>query len=328
MISPAPAHITLYDLYCETLTRLGRTPDTLPQHLFFTFCGDILGSSGPHCKKGRKTGFENALKRAARNCSDDVMQSLAMYEMRESAYSTELPDLIKAQTAFREILAPHYNRQPEDYSPWFRKPVSKETFLKDIAEHASCGAAMRAGILGATRTPREKALPLLLCTHAHPEAIEGAFRVYGMIKHLTETEDRKTGLISLPDAAGADTNWAYDQTCAFLKTNGAKIPPPSAEKTRPSILIKNADIYAQITDIETEGTQTRFVVPAALMILQRALSMDTKSAVRHIACESLRVGGDPDTICSIAMGLFGAFRPDETRETLSAIRLTIREQKG
>ena len=81
-------------------------------------------------------------------------------------------------------------------------------------------------------------------------------------------------------------------------------------------VLKNGDPYQTIESIERDGIETRFVVPAALLCVERALAQAKAGAgVETLITTGLEIGGDPDTICSIGLGLYGLFRP-ETKEIL------------
>ena len=92
--------IRLGDHYAQALKRMGHDASRLPDNLFFTFCGDILGSSGEHYRKGTPIGFDEASRRASLNFSDDFMESLAMHAMPCLPQEVNLPVLMQYRDIF------------------------------------------------------------------------------------------------------------------------------------------------------------------------------------------------------------------------------------
>lgn len=308
--------LTLEHLYKITLGQMGYAPSSLPDSLFFTFCGDLLGSSGEHYEKGHAVTFINSVCRASHTFSDDFMESLAMAQMCDTVYSLDLATLMKVRDVFYDLLKGHFEKASLTYSPWFRplfESGTKEEYLKIIAGHASCGAAMRAAVLGAMDIPSATVAPLLFCSHAHPEAVEGGYFVYGFAREAV----KGTGFPAALQAGfkAADEGWAL--ACDFLAGHGLKGEgqrlQPLYDKVR-----RTEDPYATITDIAEEGIETRFVVPAALSLVERACQLSVDKGVAHVVEGSLLIGGDPDTICSIAMGLYGLVAGFDARQVLSS----------
>lgn len=315
--------LTLIDLYKITLGRMGYAPTALPENLFFTFCGDLLGASGEHYQKGEPISFQSAVLKASHSFSDDFMESLAMALLLHERFDTDLPALMKLRDRFYDILKDHFESASLTYSPWFRPLFEASTpaeYLPIIAGHASCGAAMRAGVLGATATDLSICAPLMLCSHAHAEALEGAYLVYGFARACAEN----IGDFDKALAAGyecAVDGWALAMD--FLQRNGLQGTgqriKPLYEKVR-----QTRDPYATITDITAEGIETRFVVPAALWLVEQAAALPPRVGVTKIVEGALHIGGDPDTICSIAMGLYGALAGKPAYDALAAVQLPQR----
>lgn len=319
IVNPGPS-LTLIDLYKITLGRLGYAPSNLPQALFFTFAGDILGSSGAHYEKGQPVPFASAIYNASHSFSDDFMESLAMALMSEESFTMDLPGLMQTRDRFYDLLKGHFESASLTYSPWF-KPLfearTAEEFLPVIAGHASCGAAMRAGVLGALGLAPEKAAPLLLCSHAHAEALEGAYLVYGFARAVTEGERDFEQALALGYRQAA---YGWDLAENFLRRQGHKAQGRRIRDLY-TLVQETSDPYATIADIREEGIETRFVVPAALWLVEQASFLPADEGVAHIVEGALRIGGDPDTICSIAMGLYGLLAGDKAAAALSVIRM-------
>lgn len=319
IIQPGPA-LTMIDLYKITLGKMGYAPTSLPQSLFFTFCGDLLGSSGEHYTKGNPVTFNTAVYKASHTFSDDFMESLAMALMREEQFDTDLPSLMRARDRFYDLLKGHFESASLTYSPWFKPLFESRTpddFLKIIAGHASCGAAMRIGVLGATLTDPDRMDPLLLCSHAHAEALEGAYLVYGFTRACAEgSGDFATALRA--GYAYAEQGWG--RAGDFLQRHGLA---PQGQRIRPLYekVRLQEDPYATIEDIAEEGIETRFVVPASLWLVEQASSLPPAAGIVRIVEGALEIGGDPDTICSIAMGMYGQLAGKPAYDALAAVQL-------
>lgn len=316
IISPGSS-LTLEHLYKITLGQMGYAPSALPDSLFFTFCGDLLGSSGEHYEKGQAVSFISAACRASHTFSDDFMESLAMAQMYSNPYGTTLPELMKVRDVFYDLLKGHFEKASLTYSPWFRPLFESNTvdeYLKIIAGHASCGAAMRAAVLGALDCDGDVVAPLMLCSHAHPEALEGAYFVYGFAQAAAKGPAGFAEAL----AAGfkkAEQGWAL--SCDFLAQHGLE---GEGQRLRPLYekVKQTSDPYATITDIAEEGIETRFVVPAALWLVEQACGLSADKGVAHVVEGALQIGGDPDTICSIAMGLYGLMGDSDVRQVLAS----------
>ncbi len=303
-------HVRLGAHYDTVLRGMGYDPETLPRGLFFTFCGDILGSSGEHYAKGPPIGFAEACGRASLNFSDDFMESLAMHAMdRPSPDAVNLPILMEYRDVFHDFIKDHFEAVSLTYSPWFGALFAAKTTLQfaDILQkHGSCGAAMRAAILAEHALDDAAILPCFLITHAHLEAIEGAYAVLGLARAAKSGQSFEKALETAALAAQSGRRLCQN----FQRGQGWDVqdyPPlmPYVQK-----VLKTGDAYLTIHDIAVEGIETRFVVPAAILCVRDALALgDPQVGVERLVTQALEIGGDPDTICSIAMGLYGLFHP-------------------
>ncbi len=315
--------LLLGDHYHRVLQKLGYEISELPESLFFTFCGDLLGSSGEHYQKGKELNFFEAIERASLLFSDDFMESLAMYLMRAEKINPDLEGLLAAKDIFFDEIASHFETLSETYSPWFgsiRNAATPDEFYNVTSQHASCGAAMRAAVTGALGLSDEQAFKLFAITHLHPEAIEGGFWVKGYAEAagksasfedcLKEASIRSSvGLSLLKDFLGQQT-----------------LPPVPEDYTPLNTIIDHVldacDPYASITDIQEEGIETRYVVGAAAHILASVHdNAQTGVTIPKIVTDSLRIGGDPDTICSITTSLYGLQWPKESKAFMDQTRI-------
>lgn len=314
--------MTLGDHYDRTLRQMGHDPSKLPPGLFFTFCGDILGSSGEHYAKGALLPFAEACSKASFNFSDDFMESLAMYAMPRLPEQINLPVLMQYRDVFHDFIKDHFEGMSLTYSPWFGALFAAKTTLQfaDILQkHGSCGAAMRAAILSDSGLDDAAILPYFLITHAHLEAIEGAYAVLGLARAAQAGAGFDAALERADAAAQAGRRLCQN----FQRGQGWDVqdyPPlmPYIHK-----VLATGDAYKTIHDIAAEGIETRFVVPAALLCVRQALAQgaDFRAGVEALVTGGLHIGGDPDTICSIAMGLYGLFNPEGVATALQNVTI-------
>jgi ADP-ribosylglycohydrolase len=318
--------IRLGDHYDAVLRGMGYDPASLPDGLFFTFCGDILGSSGEHYAKGAPIGFTDACSKASLNFSDDFMESLAMHAMNRLPADVNLPILMQHRDLFHDFIKDHFEEVSLTYSPWFGALFAAKTTVQyaDILQkHGSCGAAMRAAIFADTDLDDAAILPYFLITHAHLEAIEGAYAVLGLARAAKAGSGFDRGFEQALKAAAlcAQTGRRLCQT--FQRGQGWDVQ--DYPLMMPSIydVLETGDAYRTIRDIAADGIETRFVVPAAFLCVRDALARgaDNRAGVETLVTTALHIGGDPDTICSIAMGLYGLFHPEGVRNALADVMI-------
>lgn len=306
--------------YDATLKAMGLDASTLPIGLFYTFCGDLLGASGEHYRKGEPIDFNEACRKSSLNFSDDFMESLAMHQMREMPIAIEVSQLMKARDHFHDLIADHFQKMALTYSPWFGALFNAtliSDYLNILTAHSSCGAAMRAAVMASDSLSNEQALPLFLLSHAHTESVEGGYMVMGMARGFIAGQDFATALEQGKIAAA----WGRKAVQNFQRNHGLPVQEFAPLSQAVDKVLKTGDAYSVIDDIAEEGIETRFVVPAALLLVRDA--MESPEGVAHVVTESLCIGGDPDTICSIAMGLYGLARPEEARQSLAALEIGV-----
>jgi ADP-ribosylglycohydrolase len=183
---------------------------------------------------------------------------------------------------------------------------------------ASCGAAC-GQVLAVDGLDDNAALPYFLISHANLEAIEGAYAVMGLARAAKAGKDFETALKNAE--ATAITGRRLCQTFQRGQGWGAQDFPPIMPLTRK--VLETGNPYLTIHDIENEGIETRFVVPAAFLCVKKGLEKgdDIRAGIETVMTEGLRIGGDPDTICSIALGLYGLFHPAMTCDMLGQITI-------
>lgn len=314
--------VRLGEHYVTTLRQMGHDVAALPRGLFFTFCGDILGSSGEHYTKGSPLSFAAACDKASLNFSDDFMESLAMHIMPRIPAEINLPVLMQYRDVFHDFIKDHFESMSLTYSPWFGALFAAKTtvqFADILQKHSSCGAAMRAAILADSNLDDAAILPYFLITHAHLEAVEGAYAVLGLARAARAGFGFEVCLSRAEVTAQAGRRLCQN----FQRGQGWDVQdfPPLMPYIRK--VLSTGEAYRPIHDIAAEGIETRFVVPAALLCVQQALAHDTdyKAGVEALVTQALQIGGDPDTICSIAMGLYGLFQPEKIGAALAEVTI-------
>lgn len=308
--------------YTQILSQMGHDPASLPDGLFFTFCGDIFGSSGEHYAKGAPIDFAEACQRASFNFSDDFMESLAMHVMSRLPEEVNLPVLMQYRDVFHDFIKDHFEEMSLTYSPWFGALFAAKTtiqFAEILQNHGSCGAAMRAAIFAESGRDDAAILPYFLITHAHLEAIEGAYAVLGLARAAKAGAGFDKALERAESTAQAGRRLCQN----FQRGQGWEVQdyPPLMPYIRK--VLETGDAYLPIHDIAAEGIETRFVVPAAFLCVRNALrhGSDVSKGVESLVTQALHIGGDPDTICSIGMGLYGLFNPVATRSALQDVMI-------
>lgn len=297
--------VTLGNHYQHTLKQLGFDANELPVSLYYTFVGDLLGASGEHYAKGSLRDFDEICRTSGLNFSDDFMESLAMHLMRNMPLSTDLPSLFKKRDLFLALIRTHFEKMAQTYSPWFGALFSAETpedYLNIILNHSSCGAAMRAAAIADDGLDNEKALPLFLITHANTQAVEGGYFILGYARAAKNGASFEAALAE----AARTAEWGRNVIQNFQKEYGSTVQKGQTIIESVQAVLKSGNPYINIDDIADDGIETHFVVSSVMLVLKNT---DKKApglkAFQEMIIESLRIGGDPDTICSIASSLYG-----------------------
>lgn len=318
------ARRNLKDHYLADMAVLGETPDELPPNLFFTYCGDILGSCGEHYAKGYPISLAQAAKRANINYSDDFAESLAMHQLAKRNWPMDIDGLMASRDEFLDIIRNHYIAYGLQYSPWaaalFEANIP-ERYAVLLANHDGCGAAMRAAALAPHSHIDEKTLlPFFLITHANAQAIEGAYYVWGMARSLLAGQALKKAFVKGEQAAATGRQLAM----AFLERNNLPHVKTTSVVEACRTVLESRDPYINLDDIGAEGIDTHFVVSSAVLILDELQAGQGKEEEATFVVErSLRIGGDPDTICSITMALAGLWKPAILTPQLEKIEITV-----
>lgn len=314
------------DHYRETLKQQGLTPSDLPDNLYFTFCGDILGSGGEHYEKGKKFTVENATAMANLHYSDDFSESLAMHQMASRGWTCGLtPDmLIKGRDEFLDIIRAHYIAYGLQYSPWAaalfeeKKPQNLAVLL---SLHSSCGAPMRAAALAPHNLSLEDIFPFFAITHTNAQAVEAGYIVWGFVKAVLEGK-------KFYQAYEASLNTAQDGrklATSWLRENNLPLKKDQSVTGAVIRVLDTGNPYAVTENMKEDGIESHFVVSSVMLILSEIEEKNLERiGARYIVERGLEIGGDPDTICSIAMAMYGVQYADFAKHSLSEIYLPLK----
>jgi len=149
-------------------------------------------------------------------------------------------------------------------------------------------------------------------THLHPEAISGSFAIGYAVKKLKEFDDFIEECIK-----GAEIGEKIANN--FINSIGKNVKYVSISKKIQDV-ITTENVYSSIKNIRKEGIETRFVAPASILIAKKAINLnDPKDAISYVVRKSYEIGGDPDTICSISMGMLGTHYNQDVVDEIDSI---------
>lgn len=111
----------------------------------------------------------------------------------------------------------------------------------------------------------------------------------------------------------------------FIRQEVGQLPPNGSIEDRMVKVFDSGDPCSGVESMATEGIETHFVIPAAIWVAMQAVDLSPSSALRHVVEQAIAIGGDPDTVGSIAMGIvgthFGASLSSEIDTVLETIDL-------
>jgi ADP-ribosylglycohydrolase len=276
--------------------------------------GDWVCSGAKHRLKGKRKKFNEILKMAT-GYSDDYTESKAIYDMRNIPIPEKpsISDLEHLKDKFCLHLKDHFLGHKEVYGrtlPEIFKSKGSE-YLELIIKHSTCGAAMRAPVLGFIGAGNHRLFCLSAMTHLHPEAVAGAFAVVYSVNALKRSK-------SFIDYALRGSDIGEGLAEDYLSSVGKGVEYAHLPEIIEKVLSTN-EPYSSIKDVKKEGIETRFVVPASFLVVRDALSLDNpESALRYLVEKSFEIGGDPDTICSISTGLASIYYKEKLLEKIDA----------
>jgi len=320
------SHISMPDHYKETLKAQNLSPADLPDILYFTFCGDILGSGGEHYKKGQDFSVDNAVRIANHHYSDDFSESLAMHQMVKQGWRCGLSsdELMQGRDDFLKIIKEHYIAYGLQYSPWAaalfeEKNADRLAILLSL--HSSCGAPMRAAALAGHGLSVEDIFPYFAITHTNVQSVEAGYMVWGFVESALQGNDFYKAYADSLKIAQEGRQLATE----FLKNIGLPIKKDQSVTGAVIKVLDSQDPYHVTDNMKEDGIESHFVLSSVMLILSEIVNNNLeKNGARYVVERALKIGGDPDTICSIAMAMYGIQHPDFAKFSLSSIMLPLR----
>jgi len=277
--------------------------------------GDWACSSGRHFYKGRELDLHEILEQST-SFSDDYVQCESIYHMSQ----LKLPEVVDIRILqglkdrFYSLVEKHYLKNVKKYGKVIPKifQADGEEYSNLILNHSSCGASMRAPVLGFINANDHTLFTLSAMTHLHPEAISGSFAIVYAVKKLKESDEFIEECIK-----GAEIGERTAKN--FINSIEKNVKHESiSEKIQDVITTEN--VYSSIKNIRKEGIETRFVVPSSILIAKKAINFNNpKDAISYVVRKSYEIGVDPDTICSISMGMLGSHYDQDIVDEVDSI---------
>jgi hypothetical protein len=280
-------------------------PDMPFDFLRFTWFGDFACSYGEHYVPGAPLPFEQIMKLVNKEHSDDLVENLACWALRD-----QVPRAVSLEAwrelcgRFYELIKGHYLENPVRYSPDYPALFAARDegeYFRVITHHTNCGGAMRSASLGYGGATLDEHLALVGMTHLYPESLAGAFAIYEAVRAL-----KAGGGTAGMWAAAAQASAEWEVKAAGLIRGWGGEPQPSRMLQQVRDVQRSGNPAFGITDWYAEGITTRFVIPAAMQIAADALPLGPAGALRHVVEQGIAIGGDPDTLGSLAMALVGS----------------------
>jgi ADP-ribosylglycohydrolase len=286
--------------------------------LRFTWFGDYACSSGEHYFPGGKISFEDALKVVNKECSDDLIENLACWIMKDSLPHEATPAIWRRLSFdLYELIKGDYDPDPVRYSPEYADLFAakdEKAYLAVTARTSNCGGAMRSASLAFAGASELEHRALVGMTHMHPEAMAGAYALFQAVKALIAGG----GVDDMWEAAIAGGKKGEAEATTLLDEWGHLSPGCEFTPWLGNVR-KHQDARHGMTDWHAQGISTRFVVSGALQIASKAIPLGPEKALRHVIEQGLEIGGDPDTLGSMGMALIGAKFGEELHKEMDRV---------
>ena len=293
--------------FLQRLAAKSRLDENARTFVKFTWFGDLACSSGPHYVQGQSRGFDEILSNVERGHSDDLVENLACWAMKDdlpAELSLEaLHDLCKV---FYGLIEGHYEQNRGRYSPDYPRLFTARDLMEYyqvIVKHSNSGGAMRSGLLGYGGGSDHDHFALVGMTHLNPEAVSGAFAISRTVQAAKGGAMPKT----LRKRALAGARQGATMAREFAEREVSQLPPGGSIEDRMLNVFDSRDPCSGVESMATDGIESRFVIPAAIWVAMQAVDLSPGSALRYVVEQAIAIGGDPDTIGSIAMGIVGAY---------------------
>lgn len=277
--------------------------------------GDMGCSGGEHGIPGRRLDAERILKGRAHLFSDDLVMSIATWNIINRITEGNLSGgagITTLRQEFHTLVRPYFARNPRQFGTSFPRLLGAEGEADVIAaRNRGPGAAMRVGSIALAETASDElAEAAISLTHLHPEGMGGAFAVYRAARELYRHRGDFAGALQ---EAGAGARYGQEVAVARIKSAGLAVPSYKRIDEVMTQVFEAGDAYHRMGSGDSL-VSAAFVVPAVFVVLAKALTAN--EFVRSILEEAFAIGGDPDTIASIAMSLGYLLRPAQvTAET-------------
>jgi ADP-ribosylglycohydrolase len=264
---------------------------------------DCLTADGEHGKRGRIGLLPHG--RLGGEASDDFACNLAtlflVAEHHLSLFQTPSKNsIVQGSRAYTQFLRP-FMREPERFGETLPKidAATDENRIGLILGNRGCGAAMRATVAGFVTSGIYDLLAVLTTSHGHPDALAGAFAVVTVASHLKAKEAADGQEIIEEAVKGAKIGETLARLLAILLQTDGDSESRLACRLRRIPEMSDEDIYLE-DGFDIIGTSALFVVPAAIKLL---IEFMEHRSIRHVVERALEVGGDPDTLATIASSL-------------------------
>lgn len=292
--------------FVQSLAAKSRLDTNASTFVKFTWFGDLACSSGPHYVEGQASRFDEILSNLERGFSDDLVENLACWAMKDDVPAElSLGVLHDLCGTFFGLIKGHYEENRDRYSPDYPRLFATKDlagYYQVIVEHSNSGGAMRSGLLGYAGVSDLDHFALVGMTHLNPEAVSGAFAVSRTVQAAKGGATPNT----LREQALAGARQGGAMAREFIKREVGELPPNGSIDDRMVKVFDSQDPCSGVESMATEGIETRFVIPAAIWVATQAIDLSPSSALRYVVGQAIAIGGDPDTIGSIAMGIVGA----------------------
>jgi len=305
--------------FLSNLASKSELNEEVREFLKFTWFGDLACSSGPHYEFGERRPFQEIVTDVEKGHSDDLVENLACWALKEGLpQELSISSLFELCRRFQGLIEEHYEQMPIRYSPDYPDLFDAETldeYYRVIIDHSNCGGAMRSGLLGYGGVSDRDHLALVAMTHLHPEAVSGAFAVAYAVRAAKEGSSAET--IREEAIGGAHAGLAAAE--ALIAESDYPLPSIGGIAERMERVFAADDPLWSVEDMEAEGIETHFVIPAALLLALRVVERPPASPLRYLVEETIAIGGDPDTIGSISMGVTGAYLGESLSTEIDAV---------
>lgn len=293
--------------FLQNLISKGRLDKNARAFLKFTWFGDLACSSGLHYVEGERKALDAILANLEKGYSDDLVENLACWAMKgDIPAELSLGILYDLCVKFYGLIEQHYEENRVRYSPDYPRLFAAKDladYYEVIVKHSNSGGAMRSGLLGYNGASDHDHFALVAMTHLNPEAVSGAFAVSRTVQAAKGGATPK--IIRQQALAGARQGWAM--AIDFIKREVGHLPTSGSIEDRMLKVFDSENPCWGVESMGTEGIETRFVIPAAIWVATQAVDLSAREALRYIVEQAIAIGGDPDTIGSIAMGIVGAY---------------------